>query len=312
MKISEPGHYIISAEEYHRDPCVVPSLSASILKILLSETPQHAFVKHPRLNPNFKPEEKDKFDLGTAAHGLMLGDPLKYEILDFNDWRSDKAKNARDSARQRGKLPMLKDQWDRVQAMVDAGRAQLANHMDASDAFTDGTPEVTLIWRERGIWCRSRLDWCPNDKLKFFDDYKSTGSADPDAFQSIVYSVGHDIQMAFYRRGIRAVFGLEAPRMRFIVQEVTEPYALTAITLNQEAMDLADYKVDKGLEKWRWCMESNCWPAYPAWTCEIGPKKWAESQMLEREERDAGIARKMGVEPGPALLAQCMKFQSPF
>lgn len=311
MRIDKPGIFGIDAATYHQDPCVVPSLSSSMLKILLAETPQHCFVSHPRLNPNFADEAEDKFDMGTAAHSLMLGDPIKFAVLDFDDWRKKEAKEAKDAARAAGKLPMLAKNWERVNTMVSAGRAQLANHMDASDAFTDGKPEQTLIWQEGETWCRARLDWLANDLTRPFDDFKSTGSANPDAFQRIAYSLGYDIQAAFYRRGIHAVLGVKKPTFRFIVQEVTEPFALTAIELNDEALDLADYKVDAGLAIWRWCMENNEWPGYPARTCVIGPPSYHEKQFLEREEANAGIARKMGVEPGPEILAQSLRFQSP-
>ena len=311
MKIDCPGVFDLDATSYHADPCPVPSLSSSILKIILAETPQHVWVNHPKLNPNFEAEEEDKFDLGKAAHSLMLGDPIKFAVLDFDDWRTKAAKEAKDAARAAGKLPMLTKNWERVNTMVAAGRAQLANHADASDAFTDGKPEQTLVWQEGETWCRARLDWLADDRTRPFDDFKSTGSANPEAFQRIAYSLGSDIQAAFYRRGIRAVLGVKDPIFRFIVQEVEEPFALTAIELNEEAMDLADYQVDAGLARWRWCMERNEWPGYPARTCIIGPPKWRESQILDREEAEAGIARKMGVEPGPALLEQSMRFQAP-
>jgi hypothetical protein len=311
MKIDKPGVYDMPNADYQNDPCEAISLSATLLKIMLRETPQHVYTASPRLNQKYEPDEDGAFDIGTAAHSLMLGDPKKFAVLDFDDWRKKEAKEARETARAEGKIPLLAKHWDRLQHMVAIGRQQLDVHFDASDAFTDGKPEQSLFWQESGIWCRARLDWLPNNLRKPYDDYKSTDSANPDTFQRVAYSVGHDIQAAFYRRGIRAVLGVEKPRIRFIVQEIAEPFALSAIELNDEAMDLADYKIDLGLARWRWCLENNSWPGYPARTCVIGPPAWHEGQVLAREEADAAIARQMGVKPGAALLEQSLRFQSP-
>jgi hypothetical protein len=309
--VTKPGVYDMSAEDYHADPCPVPSLSASVAKILIAQTPRHAWTAHPRLNPDFQREEDGAFDLGNAAHSLMLGDPKKFAIVDFDDWRTKDAKSAREKARADGRIPMLAKHWTRVNRMVEVGRMQLAGHDDAFDAFTNGKPEQTLVWEEHGTWFRVRLDWLPDDRTKCFDDFKSTGSADPDAFQRVAYSVGHDVQAALYRRGIRAVFGIEKPRIRFIVQEIEEPFALSSIRLNDEAMDLGDYKVDKAVSRWRWCMNHGAWPAYPAVTCTIGPPAWHEGQVLAREEADAAIARQAGMKPGADLLELALKFQAP-
>jgi PDDEXK-like domain of unknown function (DUF3799) len=311
MHINKPGVYEMTAEEYHADCCPTPSLSSSLLKILMAETPRHAWTASPRLNPDFEREDKEMFDIGTAAHSLMLGDPRKFAVLPYDDWRKKEAQAERENARTHGKIPLLAKHWDRVTAMVDAGRAQLAHHHDASDAFTEGKPEQTLVWQEGDLWCRIRLDWLPDDLTRRFDDYKSTGSANPDAFQRVAYGIGHDIQAGFYRRGIRAVLGVEKPVIRFIVQETEDPFALCAIELNDEAMDLADYKIERGIERWRWCMQHNNWPGYPARTCTIGPPAWHEGQVLAREEADAGIARQAGMKPGPELLAMAMRFQAP-
>ena len=65
--------------------------------------------------------------------------------------------------------------------MIERCHEQLAQHKEASNAFTEGKPEQTIIWREdNGIWCRARLDWLHDSHL-IIDDYKSTGrSVAPD------------------------------------------------------------------------------------------------------------------------------------
>lgn len=307
--IDKPGVYDISAEEYHADPCPEPSLSNSIAKLLVTRTPRHAWAAHPRLNPGFERQDAEKFDLGSAAHSLMLHDPQAFEIIDAADWRTKEAKAARERARDAGKIPLLTEQWERTQMMVRSARRQLDTHQEAADAFTNGAPEKTLIWQEGDVWCRARLDWLPNAGA-IFDDYKTTAaSADPDAWVRILYGIGFDMQAAFYRRGIKALKLARDPEFRFIVQELDEPFALCAIGLAPSALDLADHKVARALDIWNTCRKANVWPGYPDHTCYIEAPPWHEAQFLARDERADDTLRR--AKPTREQLQQAMEAQAP-
>ena len=60
--------------DYHADVgSPVPSLSSSIANVLISRSPLHAWMAHPRLNPDWRPEPWNKrLDFGTFAHKLLL------------------------------------------------------------------------------------------------------------------------------------------------------------------------------------------------------------------------------------------------
>jgi hypothetical protein len=286
--IENPGIYDISAAEYHADCCPMPSLSSSIAKLLVSPggTPAHAWEAHPRLNPNYMTEESEKFDLGTAAHALILRDRAAFEIIEADDWRTKVAKDKRDEARVAGKIPLLSHQWGDINDMVTAAQLQLAAHADASGAFADGKPEQTLIWSEGDMWCRARLDWLPN-KGPYFDDYKSTAaSADPDVWDRAMFGMGFDFQAAFYLRGIRALGLCDKPVFRFIVQENFKPFALSVVALMPGALDLASRDVEIAIRRWTDCLLHNRWPAYPTRTCYIDSPPWREAQKMAREVRE--------------------------
>lgn len=306
MRISEPGVYDLSESDYHADPVVAPSLSASIAKVLLGKSPRHAWYAHPRLNPAKAEDNRAMFDLGKAAHALVLGEERQFAIIDADDWRTKAAKEARDAAYAAGKTPLLAEQWGRVAAMADASRAQLAAHADARHAFTNGKPDATLVWQEGETWCRCRLDWLPN-RGRIFYDLKSTESANPETWSRQLYALGYDIQAAFYRRAIRAVLGIEDPAFEFVVQEVQPPYALSVIGLPPGAVDMADRKVDAALDLWRWCLSNDKWPGYPARTCYAEIPAWAEAQWLDREARD-NLTREAGDQ---ALFQQLIDWQRP-
>lgn len=301
-----PGLYSLSAETYHADPCAVPSLSTSIAKLLVDRSPRHAWFAHPRLNPAHEREERDIFDLGSVAHSRMLGDPKPLAVIDAPDWRTKDAREARDAARAAGKLPILAANMERVDAMVTAVRAQLAGHAEASDAFTDGRPEQTLIWQERGVWCRARLDWLPAGG-RVFDDFKSTsGAAHPDAWGARqFFDTGADLQAAFYRRGIRAVLGISDPVFRFVVAELDPPHALCVMQPGPDVLAIADRKVDVALDLWRHCLRHNRWPGYPSRTCHIELPTYRETAWLLREEREEAIGDR------EAMFRMLMDWQAP-
>jgi len=290
-KIHKPGLYDIPADRYHEDPVGVPSLSSSLAKLLIERSPRHCWTEHPRLNPAFERADAGKFDIGRAAHRLLLEGIDDAVVIDANDWRTKAAQEQRDAAYAAGRTPLLRDQYERVVVMVQQVRAQLIGHRDAADAFTAGRGEQTLVWQEAGVWCRCLLDWLPDDRTRPYDDLKTTAAAaHPDLWQRTAFNLGFDLQASFYRRGIRAVLGIDQPRFRFVVAETAPPHALCVIEMTPATLDLADRKVDAALDLWRWCLERDDWPGYPAMTCLIEPPPWHEARWLEREAREQDVA----------------------
>ncbi len=293
------GVHDISMDDYLADPCPEPSLNRSIAHVLLTRSPRHAWFAHPRLNPNWEREHKTAFDLGSTAHALMLGDERNFAIIDATDWRKTEHKEARAKAYKDGKIPLLKDQWENVQKMVDAGRSQLHDFKDPSvqGVFRDGKPEQTIIWQEERLWFRVRLDWMPHtisDEDAVFYDYKTAGaSAHPTAWRRALYDHGYDIQAALYLRGIASVSAWQLPdsrhlhetRFRFVVQEIQPPFALSVIELTPAALGMAQRRIDEAIRLWSWCLERDKWPGYPPFVMHIDPPVYVESAWLEHEER---------------------------
>jgi hypothetical protein len=64
------GLHRFAPEEYHRDPAPAPSLSSTLARVLLNQSPLHAWTASPRLNPMWEPKDSATFDIGRAASGL--------------------------------------------------------------------------------------------------------------------------------------------------------------------------------------------------------------------------------------------------
>lgn len=284
-----PGVYALDDTTYHADQISEqPSLSASIAVILCTQSPRHAWTAHPRLNPQFKREEEHHFDIGTAAHALLLEGRNAVEICEFADWRTNAAKEARDNARAQGRIPLLGKHWDDVDRMVDAVREQLYTHNAQPRLFTDGKPEQTLVWDDNGVTCRARLDWLRDD-LATIDDFKTTSrSSNADEWRrGPMISSGAYIKAAFYLRGVRAVTGAE-PVFRWCVIETSPPYVLSVVEPGADVLAVADDKVRHALTVWRRCLEDDVWPGYSADVQRVELPSWVETQWLERQgEREA-------------------------
>lgn len=288
MTVVEVGvHGGVDAELYHSDPCEAPSLSASVANILVSASPAHARAAHPRLNSELVREEDAKFDLGTAAHDLLLrGNDLIAEC-DFPDWRTKDAKIARDEARAAGRLPLLPDHAARVRQMVDAIRRQLETHTAQPPLFSAGAPEQMLVWEDdHGVTCRALLDWLRTDSSAI-DDLKTTGaSAAPFRWQKTMYGIGADVQVAFYERGVERLTGIR-PLFRYVVVETYPPYALSVVDLAPSALAIGRDKVQKAIDLWAACLANDSWPAYDSRVASIDVPTWEELRWLERQEEAA-------------------------
>ncbi len=266
-----PGiYYDVKAGEYH----AIDALSATRLKAICLDSPAHARYRMR--------EDKEEYDLGTAAHAILLEGIDAVTIIDANDWRTNAAKDARDAARAAGKIPLLAKVKAGVDAMTQATRRQL----DAIDSllFADGSPEVTLVWQEGELWCKARLDWLSTD-ADYIDDYKTTSaSANPEIVSRTMFGNGWDIQAAWYLRGLKVLMDVDA-QFRFVVQETYAPYALSVVALGPDAMCLAEKKILYGLDTWRECLRTHVYPAYPPQICYAELPAWHESQWLEKEMR---------------------------
>src|SRR6266542_2753422 len=144
-----PGFLTITADEYHLDQIGndQPSLSAGIASILINASPKHAWTAHPKLNPDYQPREDKKFDIGKAAHRLLLEGVDSVIVVEAENWRTKAAQEAQAEARAAGLTPLLAREWEAVRAMVDAANSQLAEFsINPFPFIRDGCPEQPIFW----------------------------------------------------------------------------------------------------------------------------------------------------------------------
>ena len=274
----------VAAEQYHADLVADrPTLSKSIIQRLLTASPAHAREAHPKLNPSFMRQIEERFDLGTVVHDLFLEGYDRVAIVPFDDWRKQAAKDLRDEARARGQIPMLASQAEQVQDMLVALRSRLTQFDLAPALFTAGKPEQTIVWEDRGVLCRARLDWLHDDHSTIDDLKTSSRLAKPDQWcRTTLWSIGADLQQAFYVRGCHAVLGVE-PDFRFVIIETEPPFEASVVSVDSYSIAVANRKIDHALDLWRTCLETDAWPGYDRRIHYAEMPPWIENEWLAKE-----------------------------
>lgn len=278
--IDGPGVYDIPEHVYHADPVPGRSLSSTGARRLVPPSCP-AIFRHEQLNP---PAPRKVWDIGTAAHKLVLGSGPELVRIDADEWRTNAIKAEVAEVRARGAVPLKPAEYEQVHAMADAIR----QHRVAGALFDGGYghPEQTLIWQDEhtGVWCRARLDWLPNPTggRLIIPDYKTCLSAAPASIQRSVFDHGYHQQDAWYRAGARAL-GLADDNAAFIFvfQAKTAPYLVTVVQLDENTQRIAEERNRRALEVYRDCVEADYWPGYSDEITLITPPAWAEYRHTE-------------------------------
>jgi hypothetical protein len=252
--------------------------SSTLARALILRTPAHA-----KAIADGHGRETDAMDMGTAVHQLLLRDD-RVDVLDFDTFRTNDAKAARDLSRSQGRIPLLRHKWDEANHIAGAVREQLhALELDPVP-FTEGTAEHVIRWNEAGVDCRAMLDWLRDD-LQTIDDLKTTSDASPRGFQRKVWSLRYDIQAAFYLRAVAGWLGEMShpikPRFRWVAVETEYPYLVTVHEPDKAALENADARVDEALRAWAVCVANNRWVGYPVNVNQVGPVPWERDSWAD-------------------------------
>lgn len=244
----EPGIYPkISNADYHADP----ALGSTSLKTLATRTPAHWLWEREH------PVQKDAYDLGTVAHSLILEqDESAVVVIDVEDKRGAKWTAPADNARAEGKIPLKTAEWEQVKGMRDA----VMSHPIASVLFTGHRPEYSVFWEEDGQILKCRPDaWQPTMLV----DLKTARNADPNEFGKTTADYGYHQSAAHYIDGVKAATGQELP-FHFVLVEKTEPYLVSVVSLDAEAVNIGRMLNERAKRIYRECLASGNWPGYPS------------------------------------------------
>lgn len=290
----------------------LPAVSASILKTGLERCWRAAWWES-WLNPNPPPaDDTAASDVGTIAHEILLeGSESGFEVIDPNlyptrssgnipdGWTNKEIKEARDFAREQGKVPILLPKMVEIRRMVDSARAFIATLEKSEPAIwaafqpAGGDSEHTMLWDDGGTRCRIRPDRTSKDRTLIIDAKFTGTSAEPDSWgRTQMIREGHYINAALYRRGYHAIHAID-PEYVYLVTETAEPYLSSLVGIEPHGYDVGAAKIETALREWAQCVKTGIFPGYPARVCYPEIPAWVDSAWQERELAADPFARRV-------------------
>lgn len=280
----------VTVEQYHRDPCDSPSLSASMANILLSKSPLHAWTEHPRLGAKpdddevIEDDDTEAFTKGKVIHTLLLGKGSQVALIDADSFRTKAAREERDEAVALGKVPMLRHKFDELAAAA----AHLQDNCRALGYEFGGQSELAIEWSDAGVngpvLCRSLLDHVYVDEGVIYD-VKTIRNANPRQAARYFVEHGYDLQFTAYTRALATLKPELAGRIEFtfLFLELDPPYAVVPARPDGALREVGQERWKRALQLWERCIAANDWPAYCNSVVTLEAPPWVITQELGSE-----------------------------
>ena len=265
----------VEPDAYHE----LPGLSSSIAKVVIDQSPLHAFAQHRMFGGRGR-EATKLMDRGNVVHSLVLGRGKKFEVLDFDNYKTHKAQDARDAARAAGLIPILAHDLEAAEQIAAAILRQLPEH----GITLVGQSEVAIEWWEQAgdeqfIRCRGMFDHLLLSAGVIID-LKITGDASPGAIERGAENMGYALQQAAYRRALTALRPELAGRIDFlfVFAEADYPHAINVVRGDGVFREIGDRRWQRAVHTWGRCLATNTWPSYGGGINQLSPPAWALSR----------------------------------
>ncbi|TAI61091.1 PD-(D/E)XK nuclease-like domain-containing protein [Bradyrhizobium sp. Leo170] len=265
--IIEPGIYRgIPLTDYHRfDLCSEVSVSSTMLRGIIGESPRHAWEKS-RLNPDHVDDEEqsEAMALGRFLHAAVAAEPFESDCVfrpatiaghpyngNRKEWREWKAEQIRNR-----KTIITPEMASHAKGMIVA----LGSFPLVQAGMLGGAPERSLIWKDdRGFWKKARPDEIPNAS----GDYAEIKTTHPPVLyrnlQRTMADRGYYQQAAMVIEGARAL-GLPVQSFTVLFVENRPPYCVRACTLKDEDIARGDQLNQLAYSMFWQCYQGGVWP----------------------------------------------------
>jgi len=289
----KPGlHFDVPLDVYHADPIEGLSLSASIAHTIVSQSPRHAFLQHPRLGGKRRKVTRG-MDFGSVCHAITLGVGKEYAVLPENpktkkpyeDFKTSAAKAYKKDSEEKGLIAILQKQVDAANALVKA----IQPDFERLGIVLSGRSEVVAVWDEPTasgelVRCRCSMDHLILAEGKIYD-LKFVHSSHPRACQSHVFSFGGDIQAMAYESAVTKAVPELVGRVQFVFVFIEVDTAIvTPISLDGTMRELGSSRWRRGVNRWAECRAKNYWPGYVEGLTSVSAPHYALSAEMELSE----------------------------
>lgn len=288
MTLAVNSFHRLDAATYHADPCDTPSLSSSIAKILVDQSPKHAYLAHPKLGGHHWDPTASQ-DTGSLIHALMLGESAPIVVVDAKDFKTKAAQEARDEAKAAGKLPVTEPAFLKLRSVATTLLTTLSNEYGIRFF---GESELAAIWEEpineddgdgEPVLCRAMFDHLIESRCIVYD-LKTISSAHPDKCSRQMSEYGYDVQWAAYTSALRTIRPSFAGREDFVFLfcEVEPPYCVTPVRPSGEFRHLGEMRWARAKRTWAECLKTGKWPGYTSGIINVEPPPWAMVREMGR------------------------------
>lgn len=241
--------------EYHGGP----ELSSSAAKALL-ESPRHYNYLY---NSGAKRVEKKAWDIGTAAHALVLGTgaptvAIPEKVLAANGAASTAAaRKFIADARADGLTPVKQAEFDEIKRMADA----VLTHQEAGRLLErEHWAEASMFARdaEFDLDLRCRFDWLETN-LREAGDLKTIDNVNRHAVAYAVKKWRYHVQDAFYRR-VAAWLGITIEKFPFVFVQKAPPYDVVVYDFDRDLQEMGRTEVAEAMRRLNEARETGYWP----------------------------------------------------
>ena len=288
----------------------LPAWSQGAVAKMLTDCPRAAWWDS-YLNPHRPDETSDAADAGSIAHSIVLEGSTRlckvFNPAEFPNmkgggvatgWTNKAIQDARDQARADGLIPVLQEDFGKIEFMAGSTRDFIKSLRDTEpavfEAFDDGFQgapprapggfsEQVYQWDDDGVPCKIRTDRISVDRRIIVDLKFSALSVEPARWaRSTLLNMGYLFASAFYRRGIRRLFST-TPTYLWLNTSTEQPHLSSLCGLDEAGIALGDAQVELALKRVRKCLQAGRWPDYGARVSYTETPAWAVAQFEEQQ-----------------------------
>lgn len=231
----------------------IPAINQSALKHF-KDSPFH--FRHAATAPRKPPTPA--MVLGCLVEHLLLGVAFDFVAKEYTDYKTKEAQQWRDATLAKG-IAIVDD------AMMEKAKAMVARVQSKSayKALFPGRGNVALVGTHEptGLSIKALLDWIPDNEL-LLADLKTSEDASLWGFGKKVADFGYSIQAAWYTDLFNQVYN-EQRDFGDIVVESDPPHAVSFQMFRPSDCALARIQIDKWMETYKTCLDTDTWPEYP-------------------------------------------------
>lgn len=268
------------AADYHADPWDRPSLSQSLALTLNTQSPAHAYLRHPKLGGHIWSPTRE-MTRGTIVHELILNGGRGLVEVDFDSFRTKAARAIRDTAIEQGMTPVLSHELEAAREVA----FRIGSRFLELGYKLDGQSEVTILWEEQRdsglVPIRSRLDHITDDGLTVYD-LKSTKSANPESIQRSMIAYGYDIQAVSYTAAVEEWKPELAGRVSFVFLffELEPPFAVTPVVCAGSMETHGRMRWRRAVDLFAECTSTGVWPEYATEPFRVEAPEYAMTKLM--------------------------------